>query len=178
MKFKFCNQWNELAFRTTPRKLLSVAWALQLSVRGILYISQSIFISLRPPGIVVSFLNNCLNKEVHAISVPFQIIPWIIHYTVPLAQLIGLHFLLIIICASCVPASWFYLALTPLVLALCLCFGQMGHLAVHYPMIHLTKPSSLGAASQWNALSLALGSHISLVSSRFWLGGILMKTGI
>lgn len=118
IKLKFCNPWNELAFRTTPRKLLSVVWAPPLLVKGISYISQSVFAPLRPSGIAVSFLNSDLNKEAHVCSIsgPFQMVPGITPYTVPLAST-GFY-LLLMVCSSCMSAFWCPLAFSPLIVAL------------------------------------------------------------
>lgn len=108
LKFHLCNQCSKLTFRrTTLGKLLSMAWGLELLVKDILYISQSIFAPSRPSGVAVSFLNNCLNKEVQicSISVSFQIVLYIIPY-IPLGSinLIGLHFHLFILCSLYVSA--------------------------------------------------------------------------
>lgn len=161
LKFHLCNQCSKLTFRrTTLGKLLSMAWGLELLVKDILYISQSIFAPSRPSGVAVSFLNNCLNKEVQicSISVSFQIVLYIVPY-IPLGStnLIGLHFHLFILCSLYVSAFLVPSGFEPS------CLGPVLVLWTErgiwfYPVIYLTEPPSLTAPGQWNVLSLVLRS--------------------
>lgn len=132
-------------------------------------------VPLTPSGIVISFLNNCLNKEVHlcSISVPFQIVLHIILYTMPLIamQSIGLHVLLIILwslymSAFPVPSGFEPSCLGPVLLL----WTERGI------MIQFIEPLALGTLGQWNAFFLAQGSHLGFCIFQVFQSGVIQMT--